>query len=122
MKRIVGFILILVLLGCNGAGSFIAIKEAKKEWKRIALKEYQLYTFQLSKTTTPYDVSMYKRPFKSKNTSKNKLVYEELYLLMGKKTNEVYYLTTFSNKYIFKGGMFNRAFKDSIIEINQIFI
>lgn len=112
-------VVISVFISCKS--TFISLYELPENIKKIPLSDYDLYTFQMVVNDECSSVPASKRPFEnSVNNNSDFIVYEELYLLLHKKKKEVLYLTTFSHKYIYDNGVFNKKENDSLISFNQI--
>ena len=88
---------------------------------KFTLEDFDLFTFQLVLKKENCDVKEKHLVFANGLLKDDEdLVYEELYLFMEKNGNKVLYLTTFSHKYHFKGGVFNSDVYDKEIRVDEI--
>ncbi|MCL7762672.1 hypothetical protein MPF19_04535 [Polaribacter sp. Z014] len=71
------------------------------------LSDYYTYVFLLRSTNKTTEETPVPLNFSNGVDTEKGLIYEMLYLLRNKTTNEVLYLTTKSHKFIFEGGIFN---------------
>jgi len=88
----------------------------KEDIVQLPLEKFQLYTFQLVKKAKP-DKMVFVNGI---NKDIDDLIWEELYLLYDKENKNAIYFTTFSHKYIFKGGVYNRAENDSLVFLDEL--
>lgn len=98
------FLSIFILLSCKSAeinDAVIRNSEVKD------LSQYHTYVFTLRNVNDTSEDNPIALSFSNGVDANKGLVYEMLYLLRHKTTNEVLYLTTKSHKYIFPGGVFN---------------
>ncbi len=109
------FIIFLLIVACKPY--FYATDTVTNELGSFDLKKFDLYTFQLVKKDTALIHPVFTNGL---NKTEMDLVYEELYLFLEKKGNIALYLTTFSHKYIYKDGVFNRDFNFNKISVNEI--
>ena len=106
---------ILLIVSCKP--HFHTTNTVSKEAKSFDLQKFDLYTFQLVKKDTSAVHPVF---VNGQNKTENDLVYEELYLFLEQNGNRALYLTTFSHKYIYKGGVFNNKCFLNKISANQI--
>jgi len=88
----------------------------RKNIIQLPLEKFQLYTFQLVKKAKP-DKMIFVNGI---NKEIDDLIWEEPYLLYDKENKNAIYFTTFSHKYIFKGGVYNRAESDSLVFLDEL--
>lgn len=107
----------VVLLVVSCKPHFYSTNSVINELKSFDLEKFDRYTFQLVKKDT---TSIHPIFTNGKNRTDKDLVYEELYLFLEQNGNRALYLTTFSHKYIYDGGVFNNNFSNKKISANEI--
>lgn len=113
-------ILLAVLVICTGCGSHFkdCVREIPKGEKLVfPLDKYKLYTLKLIQKKSELEHPVFHT--QQDEMERGDLIWEELYLLLNKKDKTALYLTTFSHKYIFEGGVYNREENDSLIFIDE---
>ena len=117
MKRTLLYLLVIsCMISCNIY--FKTVDEVSEEIASFDLDKFNLFTFQLVKKKD--DSVAHPVYANGLNKEEDDLVYEELYLFLEEKGNTALYLTTFSHKYIFDDGVFNKPFNKHKIAINEI--
>lgn len=110
MRNLVCTLLLLTFLGENHS-----YRSSEKKIE-IPLENFQLYTFQLVRKQIEDRVIF----VNGREKKPEDLVWEEIYLLVDHESKNAIYLSTFSHKYIFEGGVFNRPENDSLIFIDEL--
>ncbi len=118
--RIFYFGILILLLACQP--TFQPIQNVGSSARYFEIVDFDLYTFRLivekENCNIPTDKHL---KFSQKSVLEDDdLIYEELYLLLEKEGNTVLYLTTFSHKYIYKGGVFNNRHSKTSVSINEV--
>lgn len=101
--------------------TFQPIQNVDSSARHFEIADFDLYTFTLVLEREDCDMPSQKHLKFSQKTEleEGDLVYEELYLLLEKEGNTVLYLTTFSHKYIYEGGVFNNLHSKTSVSINE---
>ena len=107
---------ILLLVSCKP--HFYSTNSISNELQSFDLDKFDRYTFQLVEKKD--STSIHPVFSNGKNKSENDLVYEELYLFLEQNGSSAIYLTTFSHKYIYEGGVFNNDYFENKISANEI--
>lgn len=106
---------VILIVSC--APKFHPANRVFNEVISFDLDKFDKYTFQLIKKDYCSNHPVFTN---GKDKTEDDLVFEELYLLLEKNGNRALYLTTFSHKYIYKGGVFNNKCLQDKISVNQI--
>lgn len=108
----------LILLSCaKGLTPISNLDESNLVKKDF--KNYDFFVFQMHKS--PFiNSNQPEFPYFKEDAFGKSIVAEEVYLLVDKAKSHCYYLTTFSHKYMFDGGVFNNRNYNTKIYINDL--
>jgi len=119
LGRIITFLLsVFILFSCaKGLTPISSLDESNLVKKDF--KNYDFYVFQMHMDTIVIsDKPQF--PYYKKDAYEGSIVAEEVYLLIDKARSHCYYLTTFSHKYMFEGGVFNNRNYNTKIYVNDL--
>lgn len=108
----------LILFSCAKGLTPISSLDESNLVKRD-FKDYDLFIFQMHMDTI-VNSNIPRFPYFEKDEFDGSIVAEEVYLLIDKVRSHCYYLTTYSHKYMFDGGVFNNRNYNTKIYVNDL--